>query len=89
MFDLDTFLRAHISGERGWKARLEDEYCSSIPDDCNKCARLAGHYSGLLDDVIKAVGAWRLLCLIDAQREIEKRLAELEKVRAGLQGKGS
>lgn len=66
---LRKYLEARERGGFGWGAN----YDSTVAPDGNY-AYLAGHYAGLLDDVLRAIGARRFAALLDAHDAIDEHL---------------
>ena len=62
-----------MDGSWGCAADYEEAVCPS-----NNMAWLAGHYSGLLDDLVRAIGRKTLINLIEARMDIEAAMKKGE-----------
>jgi hypothetical protein len=70
---LHRYLDARRDGDLGWVARYEGEVCPGRGPDAT-VAWLAGHYQGLLDDLIAIVGDRAASALVAAHIEIRERI---------------
>ena len=69
MSRLSEYLSARAAGGMGWVDRYEK---SLFGDGDVNYGLLAGHYQGLVGDIITAVGHCRLVSLVDALDRLEE-----------------
>lgn len=78
MKNLNKYLLAKQKGNCGWGNKFNDEVSDGFYKKYDKYPYLAGVYSAMLDDLIKAVGGeYKALELIDKYQELEKLRNEL------------
>lgn len=68
---LAKYLSHMAKNALGWKN--DYERCVMCGED--RYARLAGHYNGMLDDLIRIVGYGRVLALVSADDAIDEHVA--------------